>query len=202
MSDWKFQIGNFDINADKYEVYSNKEQSMIVTAYQIVSTMVRGYEYTNARLTRAGFEVVGFGPINVLLDKPMKDAMLRIVKKREASERAFAAAAKRRENMMVRQASSKDKTRAEIKLNKAVHREIQSNINNERIVFRGNTYLNAKAICKAFNADINKFNTLREKGYSVQESLGLAELRDGYKLNNRVKLDKMLYQMGRIRGDY
>ena len=111
MSDWEFQIGNFDINADKYEVYSNKGQSMIVTAYQIVSTMVRGYKYTNARLTRAGFEVAGFGQINVLLDKPMKNAMLRIVKKREASERAFAAAAKRKKNMMIRQANSKIKQR-------------------------------------------------------------------------------------------
>lgn len=72
----------------------------------------------------------------------------------------------------------------------------------QKIMYRGDLYLSDIQLCKKFKADVEKFKELRNKGYSIDEALGLKPLRPESELVSMKQLNKVLDYMASQRGEY
>ena len=71
-----------------------------------------------------------------------------------------------------------------------------------KIIYKGDTYMSDKILCRKFGADVERFRKLRECGYSIDEALGLKPLRPQSELVSPKKVQKALDSMARQRGEY
>lgn len=71
-----------------------------------------------------------------------------------------------------------------------------------KIIYKGDTYMSDKILCRKFGADVERFRKLRQRGYSIDEALGLKPLRPQSELVSPKKVQKVLDSMARQRGEY
>lgn len=145
-------------------------RTMQVNKYQIVSAVLSGNNICNVRLNKKGFGIkqddnrvkyvqVDFDPNTMAL-------VNNYIAQRKAAEEAVKEESRRR--------------KAEEGAAKKINMHVQINGNRGQstaIHYHGDYYSSPKMLCKKFNADLQKFVELYNKGYSIDEALGLKELR-------------------------
>lgn len=196
-----FRIVNFNKELDLYSVISNEGEQKNVTSFQIVKVMLQGYKFDNAYVTKRGFAIntaSGIRYIQVILDKETQLQLIHFIQEQRRleleAERQKAIQQEqlrkqqeqkrqeqlRTEQLRKQQEQAKKQSTAKIeearKGNKVT--KIQgSNTRSQKILYRGTLYLSEESLCRKFNRDINLFRTLRSKGYSIDEALGVKPLR-------------------------
>ena len=76
-----------------------------------------------------------------------------------------------------------------------------SNNRSQKLLYRGTLYLSEESLCRKFNRDIRLFKTLRSKGYSIDEALGVKPLRPEEELVSPKQIQRMLDSMAMQRGE-
>ena len=186
-------ITGYNKSRDIYEVHNDMNQSMVVNANQIIYALVNGNEFTNAYLTKKGFAIKYSGRTTYIqiANMPRQTELailnrLEIIKKQEEAKKQAMTAA-------IRKPSLKNINVAQI-----------SGMRDPRqrsIVYKGTTYLSVESLCKDHHRDVETFRSLYNKGYSLDECLGLAKLRTESAVTPRAKAEKMLDAMAANRGE-
>lgn len=202
-----FRIVDFDKKSNTYEVASDTGENQIVTAPQILQVMISGYVFDNAYLTSKGFAIktpTGTRYIQLNINRETQRVISSILAKRKEEE------AKQREFNQTQQKQITNARRNQMK-RVAIGTEVISKVNSkskttgnvkDKITHRGEIYFSVEQLCRKYDTDVNSFRTLRAKGYTLDESLGLVELRLESELIPIKKLDNVLDSLARQRGEY
>lgn len=209
-----FTIMNFNKQVDIYTVESDKHEKQCVNAAQIVQVMLKGYHFTNAKLTKKGFAI-------------STDKGTRFVKVEGLSRQVYAAMSAKIDSEKAAEESKKHamtqaiqstprastptptgRKKVSARPNKdGIETSVQKKIKYEKpIIYMGNTYFSTKQLCKAFNRDLSTYETLRAKGYSMGEALGKIPLRPESELQkdkeSRQDIGRALDNLAYQRGEY
>ena len=220
-----FRIVNFNKELDLYSVISNEGEQKNVTSFQIVKVMLQGYKFDNAYVTKRGFAIKtasGIRYIQVTLDnntqmqliqfmqeqrrleleaerqKALQQEQLRIQQEQKRQEQL------RQEQLRKQQEQAKNQNTAkteEVQNGNRVTKIQGSNNRSQKLLYRGTLYLSEESLCRKFNRDISLFKTLRSKGYSIDEALGVKPLRPEEELVSPKQIQRMLDSMARQRGE-
>ena len=177
----EFTITNFNKDLDMYNVVSDSNESRVVTAIQIVSVMAKGFNFTNAFLTRKGFGIKLPGNRNkyVQLSHISKQLDHQIVEALEAKK-------------------AKEK---ELNTPKPVVSTGGRKFNTP-IDFRGKHYNSVRSLCMEYNTNPDSFRSLYNSGRGIEEALGL-KLPDYFENNKSSKeVESALNQMAASRGEF
>ncbi len=220
-----FRIVNFNKELDLYSVISNEGEQKNVTSFQIVKVMLQGYKFDNAYVTKRGFAIntaSGIRYIQVMLDKETQLQLIHFIQEQRRleleAERQKAIQQEqlrkqqeqkrqeqlRTEQLRKQQEQAKKQSTAKIEEARNGNKvtKIQgSNTRSQKILYRGTLYLSEESLCRKFNRDINLFRTLRSKGYSIDEALGVKPLRPEEELVSPKQIQRMLDSMARQRGE-
>lgn len=215
-----FRIVNFNKELDLYSVISNEGEQKNVTSFQIVKVMLQGYKFDNAYVTKRGFAIntaSGIRYIQVMLDKETQLQLIHFIQEQRRleleAERQKAIQQeqlrkqqeqKRQEQLRKQQEQAKKQSTAkteEARNGNKVTKIQGSNTRSQKILYRGTLYLSEESLCRKFNRDINLFRTLRSKGYSIDEALGVKPLRPEEELVSPKQIQRMLDSMARQRGE-
>lgn len=220
-----FRIVNFNKELDLYSVISNEGEQKNVTSFQIVKVMLQGYKFDNAYVTKKGFAInttSGIRYIQVALDKETQLQLIKFMQEQRRleleAERQKAIQQEqlrkqqeqkrqeqlRTEQLRKQQEQAKKQSTAKIEEARNGNKvtKIQgSNTRSQKILYRGTLYLSEESLCRKFNRDINLFRTLRSKGYSIDEALGVKPLRPEEELVSPKQIQRMLDSMARQRGE-
>ncbi len=213
-----FRIVNFNKDLDIYNVISNEGEQKNVTAFQIVNVMIQGYAFDNAYPTKKGFGIKtpnGTKFIQVALDR---DTQLKLInyldyQKKLEEERQKQIRQKQEQQEQLRRQQEQAKKQQKVPYSKPKiigaptnggnkTTKIQGSSKSQKILYRGELYISHAALCKKFNRDLNTFEELRRKGYSIDESLGIKPLRPESELVSPKQLQKMLDSMAIQRGEF
>lgn len=224
-----FRIVNFNKELDLYSVISNEGEQKNVTSFQIIKVMLQGYKFDNAYLTKSGFAIKtdrGTRFIQVALDKntklqlsmfiqeqlrqeqlrqeqlrqeQLKQEQLKQEQEQKRQEQLRQEQLRKQQEQAKKQSVTKpEETRMQNKVTK-----IQGSNNRcQKIIYKGILYLNDESLCKKFGRDVNLFRTLRNKGYSVDEALGVKALRPEVELVSPKQVQHMLDSMAIKRGEF
>ena len=220
-----FRIVNFNKELDLYSVISNEGEQKNVTSFQIVKVMLQGYKFDNAYVTKRGFAIKtasGIRYIQVTLDnntqmqliqfmqeqrrleleaerqKALQQEQLRIQQEQKRQEQL------RQEQLRKQQEQAKNQNTAkteEVQNGNRVTKIQGSNNRSQKLLYRGTLYLSEESLCRKFNRDISLFKTLRSKGYSIDEALGVKPLRPEEELVSPKQIQRMLDSMAMQRGE-
>lgn len=220
-----FRIVNFNKELDLYSVISNEGEQKNVTSFQIVKVMLQGYKFDNAYVTKRGFAIntaSGIRYIQVALDKQtqlqliqfmneqrrleleaerqkaLQQEQLRMQQEQKRQERL------RQEQLRKQQEQAKNQNTAkteEVRNGNRVTKIQGSNNRSQKLLYRGTLYLSEESLCRKFNRDISLFKTLRSKGYSIDEALGVKPLRPEEELVSPKQIQRMLDSMAMQRGE-
>lgn len=220
-----FRIVNFNKELDLYSVISNEGEQKNVTSFQIVKVMLQGYKFDNAYVTKRGFAIKtasGIRYIQVTLDKQtqlqliqfmneqrrleleaerqkaLQQEQLRMQQEQKRQERL------RQEQLRKQQEQAKNQNTAkteEVRNGNRVTKIQGSNNRSQKLLYRGTLYLSEESLCRKFNRDISLFKTLRSKGYSIDEALGVKPLRPEEELVSPKQIQRMLDSMAMQRGE-
>lgn len=220
-----FRIVNFNKELDLYSVISNEGEQKNVTSFQIVKVMLQGYKFDNAYVTKRGFAIKtasGIRYIQVALDKQtqlqliqfmneqrrleleaerqkaLQQEQLRMQQEQKRQERL------RQEQLRKQQEQAKNQNTAkteEVRNGNRVTKIQGSNNRSQKLLYRGTLYLSEESLCRKFNRDISLFKTLRSKGYSIDEALGVKPLRPEEELVSPKQIQRMLDSMAMQRGE-
>lgn len=220
-----FRIVNFNKELDLYSVISNEGEQKNVTSFQIVKVMLQGYKFDNAYVTKRGFAIKtasGIRYIQVTLDnntqmqliqfmqeqrrleleaerqKALQQEQLRIQQEQKRQEQL------RQEQLRKQQEQAKNQNTAkteEVRNGNRVTKIQGSNNRSQKLLYRGTLYLSEESLCRKFNRDISLFKTLRSKGYSIDEALGVKPLRPEEELVSPKQIQRMLDSMAMQRGE-
>lgn len=220
-----FRIVNFNKELDLYSVISNEGEQKNVTSFQILKVMLQGYKFDNAYVTKKGFAInttSGIRYIQVALDK---ETQLQIIKFMQEQRRLELEAERqkaiqqeqlrkqqeqkrqeqlRAEQLRKQQEQAKKQSTAkveEVRNGNKVTKIEGSSTRSQKLLYRGTSYLSEESLCRKFNRDINLFRTLRSKGYSIDEALGVKPLRPEEELVSPKQIQRMLDSMARQRGE-
>ena len=220
-----FRIVNFNKELDLYSVISNEGEQKNVTSFQIVKVMLQGYKFDNAYVTKRGFAIntaSGIRYIQVMLDKETQLQLIHFIQEQRRleleAERQKAIQQEqlrkqqeqkrqeqlRTEQLRKQQEQAKKQSTAkteEVRNGNRVTKIQGSNTRSQKILYRGTLYLSEESLCRKFNRDINLFRTLRSKGYSIDEALGVKPLRPEEELVSPKQIQRMLDSMARQRGE-
>ena len=220
-----FRIVNFNKELDLYSVISNEGEQKNVTSFQIVKVMLQGYKFDNAYVTKRGFAIntaSGIRYIQVMLDKETQLQLIHFIQEQRRleleAERQKAIQQEqlrkqqeqkrqeqlRTEQLRKQQEQAKKQSTAKIEEARNGNKvtKIQgSNTRSQKILYRGTLYLSEESLCRKFNRDISLFRTLRSKGYSIDEALGVKPLRPEEELVSPKQIQRMLDSMARQRGE-
>lgn len=190
-----FKVESFNKGLDMFNVISDTGEQKYVTSYQIIQVMVNGYQFLNAYLTKKGFAIkTDRGTRYIQVDMP-KDLALAVKNKIEFDKQVA-------DNMKNQQVKTVGKVRAKAKVAVGTNRQTSKLEESSTIIHRGTRYLSDIHLCKKYNRDINTFRSLYSKGYSVDEALGLRELRpEAEVIAERKRTLGMLDSMARGRGE-
>lgn len=201
-----FRIVKFNKELDLYSVISNEGEQKNVTSFQIVKVMIQGYKFDNAYVTKRGFAIntaSGIRYIQVMLDKETQLQLIHFIQEQRRleleAERQKAIQQeqlrkqqeqKRQEQLRTEQLRTEQLRKQQEQAKKQSTAKIEearngnkvtkiqgSNTRSQKILYRGTLYLSEESLCRKFNRDINLFRTLRSKGYSIDEALGVKPLR-------------------------
>ena len=188
-----FRIQSFNKSLDMYNVISDTGESKCVTAYQIVQVMLNGFVFDNAKLTKKGFAInTERGTRYIQIDNLPKTVILAINNKLEM-DRINEELKKQQMTQAIKKPSAQTK----------VGRHAITSTKTKSIMYRGTKYLTDKHLCRKFNRDVNTFRHLLSKGYSLDEALGLRELRPESEVEADRKRNKaVLDSMARERGEF
>lgn len=220
-----FRIVNFNKELDLYSVISNEGEQKNVTSFQIVKVMLQGYKFDNAYVTKRGFAIntaSGIRYIQVMLDKETQLQLIHFIQEQRSleleAERQKAIHQEqlrkqqeqkrqeqlRAEQLRKQQEQAKKQSTAkveEVRNGNRVTKIQGSNTRSQKILYRGTLYLSEESLCRKFNRDINLFRTLRSKGYSIDEALGVKPLRPEEELVSPKQIQRMLDSMAMQRGE-
>lgn len=225
-----FRIVNFNKELDLYSVISNEGEQKNVTSFQIVKVMLQGYKFDNAYVTKRGFAIKtasGIRYIQVTLDnntqmqliqfmqeqrrleleaerqKALQQEQLRIQQEQKRQEQ-LRQEQLRQEQLRKQQEQAKNQNTAkteEVRNGNRVTKIQGSNNRSQKLLYRGTLYLSEESLCRKFNRDISLFKTLRSKGYSIDEALGVKPLRPEEELVSPKQIQRMLDSMAMQRGE-
>lgn len=225
-----FRIVNFNKELDLYSVISNEGEQKNVTSFQIVKVMLQGYKFDNAYVTKRGFAIKtasGIRYIQVTLDKQtqlqliqfmneqrrleleaerqkaLQQEQLRMQQEQKRQER-LRQEQLRQEQLRKQQEQAKKQSTAkaeEVRTGNIVTKIQGSNNRSQKLLYRGTLYLSEESLCRKFNRDVNLFRTLRSKGYSIDEALGVKPLRPEEELVSPKQIQRMLDSMAMQRGE-
>lgn len=225
-----FRIVNFNKELDLYSVISNEGEQKNVTSFQIVKVMLQGYKFDNAYVTKRGFAIKtasGIRYIQVTLDnntqmqliqfmqeqrrleleaerqKALQQEQLRIQQEQKRQEQ-LRQEQLRQEQLRKQQEQAKNQNMAkteEVRNGNRVTKIQGSNNRSQKLLYRGTLYLSEESLCRKFNRDISLFKTLRSKGYSIDEALGVKPLRPEEELVSPKQIQRMLDSMAMQRGE-
>lgn len=225
-----FRIVNFNKELDLYSVISNEGEQKNVTSFQIVKVMLQGYKFDNAYVTKRGFAIKtasGIRYIQVALDKQtqlqliqfmneqrrleleaerqkaLQQEQLRMQQEQKRQER-LRQEQLRQEQLRKQQEQAKNQNTAkteEVRNGNRVTKIQGSNNRSQKLLYRGTLYLSEESLCRKFNRDISLFKTLRSKGYSIDEALGVKPLRPEEELVSPKQIQRMLDSMAMQRGE-
>ena len=215
-----FRIVDFNKELDLYSVISNEGEQKNVTSFQIVKVMLQGYKFDNAYVTKRGFAIKtasGIRYIQVTLDK---DTQLQLIHFMQEQRRLELEAErqkilqqeqlrkqqeqKRQEQLGKQQEQAKKQSTTkteEVRSGNKVTKIQSSNNRSQKLLYRGTLYFSEESLCKKFNRDIKLFKTLRSKGYSIDEALGVKPLRPEEELVSPKQIQRMLDSMAMQRGE-
>lgn len=220
-----FRIVNFNKELDLYSVISNEGEQKNVTSFQILKVMLQGYKFDNAYVTKRGFAIKtasGIRYIQVTLDKQTQLQLIQFMNEQRRleleAERQKALQQEqlrmqqeqkrqeqlRQEQLRKQQEQAKKQSTAkaeEVRNGNKVTKIQGSNNRSQKLLYRGTLYLSEESLCRKFNRDINLFKTLRSKGYSIDEALGVKPLRPEEELVSPKQIQRMLDSMARQRGE-
>lgn len=220
-----FRIVNFNKELDLYSVISNEGEQKNVTSFQIVKVMLQGYKFDNAYVTKRGFAIntaSGIRYIQVMLDKEtqlqlihfiqeqrrleleaerqkaLQQEQLRKQQEQKRQEQLRAEQLRKQQEQAKKQSTAKAE---EVRTGNKVTKIQGSNNRSQKLLYRGTLYLSEESLCRKFNRDINLFRTLRSKGYSIDEALGVKPLRPEEELVSPKQIQRMLDSMAMQRGE-
>lgn len=220
-----FRIVNFNKELDLYSVISNEGEQKNVTSFQIVKVMLQGYKFDNAYVTKRGFAIKtasGIRYIQVALDKQtqlqliqfmneqrrleleaerqkaLQQEQLRIQQEQKRQEQLRQEQLRKQQEQTKKQSTTKTE---EVRNGNRVTKIQGSNNRSQKLLYRGTLYLSEESLCRKFNRDISLFKTLRSKGYSIDEALGVKPLRPEEELVSPKQIQRMLDSMAMQRGE-
>lgn len=220
-----FRIVNFNKELDLYSVISNEGEQKNVTSFQIVKVMLQGYKFDNAYVTKRGFAIKtasGIRYIQVTLDKQtqlqliqfmneqrrleleaerqkaIQQEQLRKQQEQKRQEQLRAEQLRKQQEQAKKQSTAKVE---EVRNGNRVTKIQGSNNRSQKLLYRGTLYLSEESLCRKFNRDISLFKTLRSKGYSIDEALGVKPLRPEEELVSPKQIQRMLDSMAMQRGE-
>lgn len=220
-----FRIVNFNKELDLYSVISNEGEQKNVTSFQILKVMLQGYKFDNAYVTKRGFAIKtasGIRYIQVTLDKQTQLQLIQFMNEQRRleleAERQKAIQQEqlrkqqeqkrqeqlRQEQLRKQQEQAKNQNMAkteEVRNGNRVTKIQGSNNRSQKLLYRGTLYLSEESLCRKFNRDISLFKTLRSKGYSIDEALGVKPLRPEEELVSPKQIQRMLDSMAMQRGE-
>lgn len=178
---------------DVYEVVSDTNEIRVVSALQIVTVMAQGYEFNNAYLTRKGFAIKALGRTKYIqlnnISQQLNAAIinrLNIIKAAEDKKKQQMTEAIKKPQAVVKKKISIPKD----------YKPKENGINTDRklkpIYYRGTVYYSPDELCAKHGQDPKRFMQLYNKGYSVEEALGLKPLRPESELISRAKMERMM----------
>lgn len=188
-----FNIRSFNKNMDMYEVVSDTNEIRVVSALQIVTVMVQGYEFNNAYLTRKGFAIKALGRTKYIqlnnINQQLNAAIINRLNAIKAAE----------DEKKQQMTEAIKKPQAFVKKKIAIPKDYKpketGNIKGrmtQNIYYRGTVYYSPNELCAKHGQDPEKFMQLYNKGYSVEEALGLKPLRPESEIISRAKREKMM----------
>lgn len=211
-----FRIVNFNKELDLYSVISNEGEQKNVTSFQIVKVMLQGYKFDNAYVTKRGFAIKtasGIRYIQAALDKQtqlqlilfmneqrrleleaerqkaLQQEQLRIQQEQKRQEQLRQEQLRKQQEQTKKQSTTKTE---EVRNGNRVTKIQGSNNRSQKLLYRGTLYLSEESLCRKFNRDISLFKTLRSKGYSIDEALGVKPLRPEEELVSPKQIQRML----------
>lgn len=220
-----FRIVNFNKELDLYSVISNEGEQKNVTSFQIVKVMLQGYKFDNAYVTKRGFAIKtasGIRYIQAALDKQtqlqlilfmneqrrleleaerqkaLQQEQLRIQQEQKRQEQLRQEQLRKQQEQTKKQSTTKTE---EVRNGNRVTKIQGSNNRSQKLLYRGTLYLSEESLCRKFNRDISLFKTLRSKGYSIDEALGVKPLRPEEELVSPKQIQRMLDSMAMQRGE-
>lgn len=194
-----FTITNFNKQLDTYQVMSDAGQTMAVRGIQIVQVMLQGYVFNNAHLTKKGFGIqtdTGVRYIQVPMNKQLLKTVAEFIVERDRKEAELKAQI---------QSQNKPRAVAKVKNNASClgnRQKVGGTNNANRIVYKGQPFSSSEKLCAKFDRDVNTFLSLRAKGYTMDEALGLMPLRPESQLQPRYNVNKALDSLDNARGEY
>lgn len=220
-----FRIVNFNKELDLYSVISNEGEQKNVTSFQIVKVMLQGYKFDNAYVTKRGFAIKtasGIRYIQAALDKQtqlqlilfmneqrrleleaerqkaLQQEQLRIQQEQKRQEQLRQEQLRKQQEQTKKQSTTKTE---EVRNGNRVTKIQGSNNRSQKLLYRWTLYLSEESLCRKFNRDISLFKTLRSKGYSIDEALGVKPLRPEEELVSPKQIQRMLDSMAMQRGE-
>lgn len=220
-----FRIVDFNKELDLYSVISNEGEQKNVTSFQIVKVMLQGYKFDNAYVTKRGFAIKtasGIRYIQVTLDKDTQLQLIHFMQEQRRleleaerqkilqQEQLRKQQEQKRQEQLGKQQLGKQQEQAkkqsttkteEVRNGNRVTKIQGSNNRSQKLLYRGTLYLSEESLCRKFNRDISLFKTLRSKGYSIDEALGVKPLRPEEELVSPKQIQRMLDSMAMQRGE-
>lgn len=218
-----FTITTISNNIDSYEVVSDTGERKVVTGYQIVQVMVNGFKFTNAYLTKKGFAVIYNGDRKKYIQidgipKELLKKMAYIVEQNTQAQKQMQQLQKQPQPINNRIQSQKPQQQPQKQINKVtkakqkqytymnkgnISGEITPNSYNkdEKVIYKGDKY-SIQYLCKKYNRDVNTFIQLRDKGYSMDEALGLKPLRPESEVTPRKDINRMLNSLSSMHSEF
>lgn len=216
-----FKVVAFSKRNDLYKVVSDAGEQMDVRAIQILNVLLQGYKFVNVHLTGKGFGVVtpvGTRYIQINMDantqrmvyetlKNMKLAEQQAKQQQEQLRKQQEQEQLRKQQQEQLRRQQQEKQQAQAKKSEADNKKgkttkINAKAPSTKIIYKGDTYMSDKILCRKFGADVERFRKLRKCGYSIDEALGLKPLRPQSELVSPKKVQKALDSMARQRGEY
>lgn len=206
-----FKVVAFHKRTDLYKVVSDAGEQMDVRAIQILNVLLQGYNFVNVHLTGKGFGIVtpvGTRYVQINMDANTQRIVYETLKNMKLAEQQ----AKQQQEQLKKQQQEQlrkqqAKQEAQAKKNETANKlgkttKINTKVPSTKIIYKGDTYMSDKILCRKFGADIERFRKLRQCGYSIDEALGLKPLRPQSELVSPKKVEKALDSMERQRGEY
>lgn len=198
-----FSIRSFNKNMDMYEVVSDTNELRVVSALQIVTVMAQGYEFNNAYLTRKGFAIKALGRTKYIqlnnISPQLNNAIinrLNTIKITEDTKKQQMTEAIKKPQAVIRKKITIPKDYKPRDTDAGTCRKMQP------IYYRGTIYYSPNELCAKHGQNPEKFMMLYNKGYSVEEALGLKPLRPEEELVSHKQIQHMLDSMAIQRGEF
>jgi small-conductance mechanosensitive channel len=209
-----FTIVRRNQNTGAFIVSDETGNQVQVSDSQIVTTMLKGYAYTNAKPTNKGFSYTDGTKTHFAQVDSLPSAMKKQLKELASSVAALEQQKKQMQQLELQKAQLQEqqrqlqqKPRAFVRP-KAIARpkvdasRIPSNANQESYIYRGQAFSSEKKMCDYYHRDYALYKQLRSQGQSIGASLGQTPLSASQDDKKARALDRALDSMELRRHEY